>query len=181
MASFTEELKSAFREGNTVIRLIFINVAVYVAINVIYVGMSLFDVPTKVIVCGPPPIDKHWLWLGVPADLSQLLFKPWTLITYMFGHAGLWHLAWNMVVLFFSGRIFMEYLSGTRVLATYIFGGLGGIALYLIFYNIFPAFSTILPCSKTLGASASVMAILIAVTAYVPGTRSNYRFSDWLS
>jgi len=78
------------------------------------------------------------------------------------------HLFFNMIILFFSGRIFKEYLGSTRILATYVLGGLAGVVLYLIAYNLFPIFSDSVACSWIVGASASVMALLIAITAYVP-------------
>jgi len=175
MASFIDELKSAYKSGNVILRLIFVNVAVYVGINIIYVILSLFTLPTQTMICGGA-LDLHWLWLAAPADLGALIYRPWTLITYMFGHGGFWHLAWNMMVLYFAGRIFIEYLGSSRVLATYVLGGLAGIGLYLLFYNVFPLFSNVKDCSLAIGASASVMAVLIAVTAYVPRHKVNLIF-----
>lgn len=167
MASVTDEIKAAFKQGDIVTRLILLNAGIFVAVNILYVFLWLFQIP-NMMVFGGQQVEFHWYWLGAPADLVSLLFKPWTLITYMFVHGGIGHLFFNMLLLYFSGQIFKEYLGSTRILATYVLGGLAGIFLYIIAYNIFPIFSEVLPFSLTVGASASVMAVLIAVTAYVP-------------
>jgi len=167
MASIADEIKAAFNQGDIVTRLILFNVAVFIGVTVIVNLLWLFEIPSMVQL-GDGAVELHWYWLGAPADLVNLLFKPWTLITYMFVHSGFMHLFFNMVLLYFGGQIFKEYLGSTRILATYILGGLAGIFLYIISYNIFPIFSDLVPYSLTVGASASVMAVLIAVTAYVP-------------
>ncbi|WP_317194008.1 rhomboid family intramembrane serine protease [Aquimarina mytili] len=106
-------------------------------------------------------------WFTFPKQFDSYLTKPWSVITYAFLHAGIWHIASNMIILYFSGRYFVTYLSGKRVLTVYFLGAIFGAFLYMISYNFFPAFSGTgnIPL---VGASASVMAILIAVATYIP-------------
>jgi hypothetical protein len=73
-----------------------------------------------------------------------------------------------MLWLYWFGKIFLNYLSARQLLSTYIWGGLAGGLLFIISYNIFPVFHTILPEAKALGASASVMAIVTAISFYKP-------------
>ena len=167
MASVSDEIKAAFKQGDIVTRLILFNAAIFIGINVIYVLLWLFEVPDFAMYNGIPA-KLHRIGLGTPTDLGSLLFKPWTLITYMFVHEGIGHLFFNMLLLFLGGRIFNQYLGSTRVLATYVLGGLAGVFLYIISYNLFPIFSDVLSIALITGASASVMAVLVAVTAYVP-------------
>ena len=107
-------------------------------------------------------------WLAVPSNLSSLLYKPWTLVTYMFLHVGFLHLLTNMLWLYFLGQIFVEFLGERKLWTVYIAGGLAGAVLYILFFNIFPVFESIAPVARALGASASVMAVVIAVGTYVP-------------
>jgi hypothetical protein len=86
----------------------------------------------------------------------------------MFLHENIWHILFNMLVLYFSGSIFLEYLGERRFSITYILGGLTGALLYIIAFNIFPVFSPVLNVSTAIGASAAVMAILIAIATYIP-------------
>jgi len=100
--------------------------------------------------------------------LKALLLRPWTLITYMFVHKDIWHILFNMLWLYWFGRIFLEYLDQRKLVAVYFLGGLSGALLYILSFNVFPAFAGIVSESVAIGASASVMAIVIAIAAYVP-------------
>jgi len=107
-------------------------------------------------------------WLSVPADLGALIRRPWTLFTYMFVQESFFHLLFNMIVLYFGGRIFIEYLDDKKLINTYIWGGLFGALFYILAFNVFPVFNDSLPYSIALGASASVLAVLVAVATYKP-------------
>ncbi|HOH98927.1 MAG TPA: rhomboid family intramembrane serine protease [Bacteroidales bacterium] len=159
-----ERIRHYFSSGSTVSRLILANLLVFIVTGLISLGLWLFkatDIPGI-------PLNRTTFWLAVPADLSALLQRPWTLVSYMFFHEGFLHLLFNMVMLYFGGQIFREFLSARKLLATYIFGGLTGAAFYIVAYNVFPVFQDHLQLSLALGASASVLAILIAAATYVP-------------
>jgi hypothetical protein len=82
----------------------------------------------------------------------------------MFTHFGFRHILFNMIVLYFSGKILMEYLGEKRMLALYIYGGIGGGLLYIILYNLSP----ILGQGSMVGASAGCIAVLVAGALYMP-------------
>jgi len=107
-------------------------------------------------------------WLAVPADLNSLLFKLWTPVTYMFLHEDFWHIIGNMLWLFFLGRIFLLFIDQKKLFGVYIIGGLSGAVLYILAYNVFPAFSEAKYAAVALGASASVTAIVFAISSYKP-------------
>jgi len=107
-------------------------------------------------------------WLALPAEFSQIIIKPWTLITYMFLHQELLHILFNMLMLYFGGSIFINFLNQKKLVTTYILGGISGGILYILSFNLLPTFLNILPFSYALGASASVMAIIVAAATYVP-------------
>lgn len=159
MNSLTEEIKQTFKEGSMLTRLIYVNLGVFLFVKIFTIIFFLFAVNG----------DNFLVeWLSVPADLNQLLFKPWTIFTYMFLHEGFMHILFNLLWLFWFGKIFLEYLTGKQLLNVYLLGGLLGAALYILAYNAFPAFSDTLPFSTALGASAAVMAIVVATAVYVP-------------
>ena len=154
-----EELKRIFFSNNVMSRLILINTAVFVFVSVVHLFLWLLGYQ------GMSPLVK---WLAVPADISTLITRPWTLFTYMFLHEGLFHLLMNMIMLYFGSILFLEYLSQQKLLKTYILGGLAGAIFFVLAFNIFPAFESYKNDSVALGASASVLAIFIAIAAYVP-------------
>jgi membrane associated rhomboid family serine protease len=155
-----DDIKSTFRNGSNLTRLIYINAAVFVSFTIVAVIAFLLS--------NQEISDKALDIFSVPASLDALLLRPWTLITYMFTHKDIWHILFNMLWLYSFGRIFLEYLDGRKLVAVYLLGGLSGAIVYILSFNIFPAFTGVVADSVAIGASASVMAIVIAIAAYVP-------------
>ena len=166
--------KEIFFGKNALSRLILINIVVFAVISLAKLGNFLFLDLSKPVI--EQPLSELAQWLAVPSSLKILLYRPWTLLSYMFTHEGILHILFNMIMLYFGGRIFMEYLGGKRLVLTYLFGGLMGAVFYIAAYNLFPVFSSVLDQSVALGASASVMAILVAVATYAPNYKVNMIF-----
>jgi membrane associated rhomboid family serine protease len=158
-----DEAKWFFRQKSMLSKLILINVAVFILVNVASLFLWLFQVNYH-----PSGLSPVTYFLAVPASLNGLLLRPWTLLTYMFLQENFFHILFNMMVLYFGGRIFTEYLSERKLLNTYIIGGLTGALFYIVAYNVFPVFSKSVAYSVALGSSASVLAVLVAISTYVP-------------
>ena len=105
-------------------------------------------------------------WFQLPKDVSEFILQPWSIVTYSFFHGGFSHIFWNMLMLFFAGRMFLNLFSVRRFLNVYFLGIIAGGLTFLLSYNLFPAFSAQNP--PLIGASAGVMAILIFVCSYMP-------------
>jgi membrane associated rhomboid family serine protease len=106
-------------------------------------------------------------WLVFPKDIVDFLWKPWSIITYAFMHSGFFHLLINMWILYFSGRFFLEYFTPKKFMTYYLLGGIVGALVFMLSYNLFPAFQGI-GKSYLMGASASVMAILVGIATRMP-------------
>ncbi len=156
-----EILHDIFLEKNVLSRLILINTVIFILANISALITWLFSGSL-------PQLSPLGSVMALPSSLSELLKMPWTIFTYMFLHEAFFHWFFNMLVLYFAGLLFMEYLSQRKLLITYIIGGLVGAAFFVLAFNIFPAFSHIRSISVALGASASILAILIAISTYVP-------------
>jgi membrane associated rhomboid family serine protease len=155
-----DDIKNTFRKGTNLTRLIYINIGVFFIISTAAIIGFLLKNPT---------VASTFLnQFAIPASLNILLVKPWTLITYMFTHKDIWHILFNMLWLYWFGRIFLEYLDQRKLVAVYLLGGICGAIVYVLSFNIFPAFTGIVGESVAIGASASVMAIVVAIAAYVP-------------
>jgi membrane associated rhomboid family serine protease len=155
-----DNIKNTFRKGSNLTKLIYINVGVFLLITVVAIIGFLMN--------NPAISAKALEIVAVPASFSKLLVKPWTIITYMFTHKDIWHILFNMLWLYWFGRIFLEYLDQRKLVAVYLLGGIIGAIVYIFSFNIFPVFKGIVDESVAIGASASVMAIVIAIAAYVP-------------
>ena len=163
MAGIFDDLKRTFQQGNIVVRLIYINVAAFILCTLVSVVLGLFGISSV----------EFLRTLYLPADLLQLLRRPWTLITYRFMHAGIWHLLGNMLWLYWFGRMFLYFFSSKHLRGLYVVGGLLGALLYIIAYNLFPIFDNQLYSATLVGASASVLAIAIATAVREPEYRIN--------
>lgn len=156
-----DEIKQQFGRATALYRLMAINVSVFLVITLARTFLFLFTGETT---------SMDWLVgkLSLPASPEQLLYQPWSLLTYMFLHLDLLHILFNMLILFWTGRLFTEYLGNDKLLGTYLLGGLLGAVLYLIAFNLFPAFSAARDHASLLGASAGVIAVLVAVATLLP-------------
>ncbi len=157
-----KELKYRFTNANALFKLIYINLGVYVFINILATLSYLFK----------SPLFLASTYLGIPVGIKDLLFKPWTFISYMFTHIEFFHILSNLVFLYFAGQIFLQYFNAKKLYSIYILGGLAGGVSYLLAFNLFPVFAND-TSSHLIGASASVLAILIAVATYVPNYKIN--------
>ena len=150
-----DDIKRNYLQGSMLLRLIFINIGVFLLLHIITIVAMLFNV-------GANPVQ----WVELPSDVMALLRRPWTLVTYMFSHYALLHILFNMLWLYWLGRIFMEYFSPKQLTGVYLLGGWGGALLFLLAYNLLPYFAG--HHSLLIGASASVIAIVVATAVYAP-------------
>lgn len=105
-------------------------------------------------------------WFALASMPDGLLRRPWTAVTYMFLHAGLWHLLFNMAMLYVAGQMCCRYMGVRRFGWIYFLSGVFGGLLYVLFYNIFPVFYG--TRSTLVGASAGVLGVFVAVATYMP-------------
>jgi membrane associated rhomboid family serine protease len=151
------EIGGQWNTGGMLVRLILINAGVFLFLR-------LFDLMFWLMSMEAPDV-LQWLWSS--GHMPTLLRKPWTVITYMFTHWDIRHIFWNMLILFFVGRIFEDLLGPARLLGNYILGGLMGYALFALSYNLLPQFQPYVN-APILGASAGVMGVVIGLAAYRP-------------
>ena len=149
------DIKRTFKEGSALTRLIYINIGVFLLLKIIGVFFYLSGQSIPL-----------YQWLSVPSVTEALVQRPWTPITYMFLHQGFIHLLFNMLGLYWFGQLFLYHFEGDKLLGVYLMGGLWGAFLYIVAYNLFPAFNSVY--GLLLGASASVFAILVAIAFYDP-------------
>jgi membrane associated rhomboid family serine protease len=158
-----DDITYKIKSGSRLYLLIAINVAVFLVINI------------------PATIEwminyghSGWIsyfaneYLDLPAEITKLPSRFWTPFTYMFMHAGIWHIAINMLWLYWMGQIFEEFLGNRRILGLYLLGGLAGALFYVVSFNLLPVFRDLVHISVIVGASASVMAIVTATATQLP-------------
>lgn len=167
MNSILEEIKRSFRKGNMLFRLIYINIGIFIALNLLFVFYRLFTPGMSPAELRIVFNEKIMQYLMVPSLPGELIKRPWTLITYMFTHFSFLHILFNLLWFYWFGRIFLQYFTEKQLLNTYLIGGVAGAVLFLILMNGFPGLRQHLGTSM-LGASAAIMAIVIGIAFYVP-------------
>lgn len=166
MANVTDTFRRFYRQGSIVTQLICINTVLFVLFAVVRTVLKLFNI-----------VDPVWLdFLSLPAALSELRFRPWSLFTYMFMHASFSHVLFNMLWLWWFGQLFLQFFSARHLRGLYILAGLVGGALYVVCFNVFPLFSNSLPQSTLVGASAAILGIVIATAAHEPNYKIRLLF-----
>ena len=157
--NFGGSMKGLFKQNPVLKWLLIVNVGIWIMVAFANLFLWLYKSP------GANLLVK---WLSVPADLTELIRKPWTVVTYMFLHERFWHLFFNVWMLWFGGMIFTRFLSQKQLALTYGLGGLVGALFFVLAYNLFPVFETAKYTAVAMGASASVLAILVAAATYKP-------------
>jgi membrane associated rhomboid family serine protease len=156
MGGIISNIQQRFSSGSILAKLIYINVGMFLLIRLTAVILMLFNMS------GFPYLQ----YLQMPSAPEQLLYRPWTVITYMFTHYDFLHILFNMLWLYWFGGLFLQFFNERQLGGLYVIGGIAGGLLFMLAYNIFPYFRDAAPCSYLMGASASVMAIVFAVSFY---------------
>ena len=155
MSTF-DNLKYKFQRFTIAEKLIVLNVLFFVIPFFLQTLFYLFNIPSTTFLS----------WFHLLPSFTEVLFRPWTLITYSFLHGNFMHILWNMILLYFVSRMYLNLFSEQQFLKNYLLGVLVGGLVFLIGYNLFPVFNGMYP--PLVGASAGVMAILIFVATYTP-------------
>lgn len=146
-------------------RLVMINGIVFLAL----LTLDLVDQMTGGIVNAVLPAESART-LATSWKKDVLLQQPWSVVTHMFAHRGIWHVAMNMLLLYWMGRMYVAQVGSRRLLSTYIGGGLVGFLAYFLLAN---GFKPMQQATYALGASASVMTVFGAIATLQPDTRVN--------
>lgn len=154
-----------FKKGTTLMRLIYINVGVFLITRMVMVLLQLFNIESSFL-----------LNLELPASILSFLTHPWALFTYMFLHEEIIHLFFNMLWLYWFGKLFLQFFNPKQLTVLYLLGGVSGGLLYVLAYNLFPFFDGYAVHSYLMGASAAILAIVIGVASYAPTTKLNLMF-----
>ena len=111
-------------------------------------------------------MDTILHWLELRKEIGVFIFQPWSLVTYAFLHGSFGHIFWNMLMLYFTGRIFMNLYGERKFINVYFLGGIFGGLIFILSYNIFPALIGL--NNSLIGGSAAVIPVFISVLTYTP-------------
>lgn len=152
-----DTLSSRWRFSSMLMRIVYINIAVFVVLMLLNFVCSLLN----------SAFATHLLtWIELPSDFGVFISRPWTILTYMFSQYDVFHILFNMLWLYWFGTIFLIVGDQRRLTALYVFGGIGGGLLFMLAYNFLPVFGGV--HGWLIGSSASVIAIVAATAVLHP-------------
>jgi membrane associated rhomboid family serine protease len=162
--SFLENLKYRFATFSIAEKIILVNVICFVLPTILNVLFFLFNIPS----------NAYMNWLQLSPNIGTFVTRPWTLITYSFIHSGFFHLLWNMVLLFYAGRLLLNLFPDRIFINNYFLGVISGGLIFIGSYALFPVFAGTYP--PMIGASAGVMAVFIFICTYTPDQEIRFFF-----
>jgi len=166
MANFIiEDFKNSWnKKDNGLVKIILINVIFFVSMSILQVIFTLSGLTSLFVIL----LNK----LMLPAELKTFIFQPWSLISYFFLHMNFMHILWNMLFLYWFGKIIHDNIGNNAIISLYVLGGIIGGLFYMALYNIIPYYSEMVSQSLMLGASAGVFSVVVGSATLLP----NYTF-----
>ncbi|GAB2764810.1 rhomboid family intramembrane serine protease [Rhabdobacter roseus] len=166
MSGIFDDFRREFdKSENALVKIILINTVIFLALLLAKVVLTLGE------------SGNAYVWLvdlfRLPASPNEFIYKPWTIITYFFTHEEIFHILFNMLFLYWFGRLVDEYLGAKRMVALYILGGIAGGLIYMGIYNLLPHFQAEVGASRMLGASAAAFSVAVGASTLLP----NYTFN----
>lgn len=171
MVGTIRDLRQKFDASSILMKIIWINISLFVLLRLAAIVMIFSGHSDE--------IESMLALVEMPSNLSMLARRPWTVISYMFSQYDVLHIVFNMLWFYWFGQVFLLLATSRQTFALYIYGGLGGAALFLLSYNIFPVFSH--HTSLLIGSSASVIAIVTATALLMPDYKFNLLFIGFIS
>lgn len=158
------DLYQKFKERSVVEKLIILNILVFILTYLLNTASFLFNYDGNILVD----------WFALKPSFEQLLYGPWTLVTYGFLHVGFFHILFNLLILYYFGNLFLDFFTSGQFLTYFLLGVVSGGLIYMIAYNYLPALKT--QQTILVGASAGVTAVVVGIASHIPNYALHFRF-----
>jgi len=158
LKSIAKDIRQQFDYGNKITQLIIVNAVFFIAINLVKLGFTItagFQYDAR--------FDDVVRLFSLSTDLVFNLTHPWVIVTHMFLHVGFWHFLFNMLFLYWFGRIVGDMIGDRRIIPLYLMSGLFGALIFLMSGPLIHANG-----GHALGASAAVMGFVISAGMLAP-------------
>lgn len=166
MKIFFDKISSEFKLSSNLNKIIYLNIIFFVIIKVCSSIFFLFEINTI----------EFFNKLYLPAEINLIKLQPWSIFSFMFIHLNFVHLIFNMLWLYFIGNIFLQWLDDKQLIFIYLLGGISGGLFFVLCYNYIPLLQKNIENTLALGASASIFAIMMAITIYKPNQKIQIPF-----
>ena len=141
--------------------IILINVLVFVIPLIMNTILYLLNIKTL----------SFFNFFDLHPQINYLLKNIWTIMTYAFIHNDIYHIFWNMFILYFASEYFLNFFDEEKYIKTFFCGILFGGLFFVLSYNLFPVFKN--DFTTLIGSSAAVYSVLIFICSYFPNNKVN--------
>jgi len=151
MSSIIDDLKQQYKFGGITQKLIYWNIGCFLVSYIVFGLLKYVNVNIEFL-----------QYVSLTSNPMDLLWKPWSIVSYSFFHSGFFHIFFNLIILNFSCQMFLTFFNQKQLLGLYLLSAIfSGVVFVFSFYlmNII---------SSIVGASGAIMAILVATTTYQP-------------
>ena len=153
------------QDGNALMGLVTINIIVFLILLTLKVTYFFFQKGNGI-------FDAQILpYFEMPAQLSRLGERPWTVLTYMFSHVGVLEILSNLLWLWAFGFILQELTGNKKLIPVYIYGGLAGAVVFIASNYFIPQLAVNIGGAAIMGSNAATMAVAVATTTLAPDFR----------
>lgn len=152
-------------DSNALMGLFTINIIFYILLLVIQVVYFFFQKNESLF------NTQVLQYFEMPAQLTLLSERPWTILTYMFSHVNIISAITNMIWLWAFGFILQELTGNTKLIPVYIYGGFAGAVIFILANYLIPPLSANIGSAVLLGSNAATMAVAVAATTLAPDFR----------
>jgi membrane associated rhomboid family serine protease len=155
------------QDNNALTWLLIINAVIFVTVNFIKIVYYLsYETPME----ASQNFNLQILsWFSLPANVQTLIARPWTIITYMFSHEGVWQLIGTLLWLWAFGYILQDLTGNSKLIPVYLYGGFAAGIFFILGSNLIPEYKSLVnSTSPLLGGEAAVFAVAIAATTIAP-------------
>ena len=152
-------------DGNALVALFTLNVIFFLLLITIKVVYFFFQANEAAFISQILP------YFEMPAQLTKLSERPWTLLTYMFTHIGVMQVLSNMLWLWAFGYILQELTGNKKIIPIYIYGGLAGSLAFSLANYLIPPLRPFIGSASLMGGNAATMAVAVATTFLAPQHR----------
>tara|TARA_B100000575_G_scaffold259781_1_gene232268 strand:+ start:28148 stop:28981 length:834 start_codon:yes stop_codon:yes gene_type:complete len=155
---FMSKFFSKFLSLNIAEKIISVNIFLFALPLFLYIFFYLFKIPQT----------NFYYYFELLPNITDILFRPWSLITYGFIHASIGHLFWNMILFYYFSKLFLNLFKEGDLLTLFLLGIIGGGLFFVFSYSFFPVFGGV--SYPLVGSSAGVISVVIFMSTYSPNS-----------
>ncbi|MFZ9660759.1 MAG: rhomboid family intramembrane serine protease [Chitinophagaceae bacterium] len=159
---YVRKKNSIWSDNNALMMLIILNVAFFITLRFILAAYALSNLKQQDF------YTNIFQWFSMPGDAKMFITRPWTIISSLFTEMDLWLMISNLFWLWSFGFIFQDLLGNSRIIPLYLYGGIGGALVYMLFHSLLPQYKFQTGSGFFYGSTTSLLAIVSGATVFAP-------------